>query len=161
MKRTGGLKKTSTLKAKKPLRKVSKRPSKQVQPTVSKLKKEADKWHSKATRLRFADNKDGEWFVKCFTCPNYKPTKQMQCGHFMSRQYNSTRYHEHNTAPQCYGCNVMHQGRQYEFAKQLDLMYGDGTADKMYQLSKQGHQFTEEQLKVIIERSKEEVASYA
>lgn len=94
------LKAKTTLKAKTGL-KSNPKPKKQKKPTITKLKKEADKWHSLATRLRFADLKNGEWWVKCFTCPNYKPIGQMQCGHFQSRMHNATRYEEENTAPQC------------------------------------------------------------
>lgn len=142
------------------MKKKATKPKKQVKPSVAKLKKKADKYYSLATRLRFADNKDGEWWAKCITCPNYKPIKQMQCGHFMSRANNNTRFVEENTAVQCYGCNVMQQGRQYEFGLQIDLLYGAGTSVKLMELSKVKHQFTTEELQDIIDYSKEQIASY-
>lgn len=150
------LKATATLKSKD-------KPTKQVKPSVSKLKKEADRWHSLATRYRFALYKDDEWVVKCFTCPKdtpAKPIKNMQCGHFQSRAHNSTRYDEENTAPQCYGCNVMQQGRQYEFGLQIDLLYGVGTAKKLAELARQPHQFKPQGLIEIINDRKQEVAFY-
>jgi hypothetical protein len=149
------MRKTS-LKQSKPLRvKATLKPKKSIQAAkpkgVAKLKKEADKWYSLALRLRFAD-KNG--LVKCFTCPNIRPVKQIQCGHFMSRSHNATRYVEENTAPQCYGCNVMHQGMQYKFGLELDLFYGDGTAQRMFEQSRQTHPFKPEELLKIIEDSK-------
>jgi hypothetical protein len=128
---------------------------------VSKLKKDADVWFSKATRYRFADKRpDGEWWAECLTCLTPAPIKKLQCGHFMSRQYNSTRFLEQNTAPQCYGCNVMHQGRQFEFGLALDALYGAGTAKEMHDLAKQPHQFSREELLGIINDAKTEVEFY-
>ena len=133
---------------------------KQKQKSVAQLKKEADKYWSKATRYRFAENRDGEWWADCITCPAQLPIAKLQCGHFMSRQYNSTRYVEQNTAPQCYGCNVMQQGRQYEFGIALDALYGPQTAKEMHDLAKTPHQFTRDELLQIISDSKAEVEFY-
>jgi hypothetical protein len=136
------------------------KPKKQPKPAVSKLKKEADKWHSLATRYRFATFTNGEWGARCVTCNQTKPLKSLQCGHFMSRMHNSTRYSEENTAPQCYGCNVMHQGRQYQFGIFIDQMYGSGTAQRLYEQSRIPHQFTVEELMTIIEDSRKQVEFY-
>lgn len=150
------MKSKTPLKAKTPLRAKAK-PKKQPKPSVAKLKKKADAVHSQVVRLEAAD-KDGN--VKCITCPNVKHYKQMQCGHFMSRQHNSTRYHFRNTAPQCYGCNVMHQGRQYEFGLELDKLYGRGAADAMHKLAKQSLQFTVDQLEKLIHDRTESLKFY-
>lgn len=152
----------TSLQSKKPLQKKTPlkskiRPVKQKKPAVSNLKKEADKYWSLATRLRFADNKMGEWWVKCVTCPNYKPVKQMQCGHFQSRAFNATRFSEENTAPQCYGCNVMHQGEQYKFSAFIDEFYGEGTAKRLEQEARVKHPFTVEELTQIIEDAKTQI----
>ncbi len=161
----------TTLKSKKPLRqgaglrakqplKAKPTAKKRPAPTVAKLKKVADKWHSLATRYRFASYEDDEWRAHCITCNVVKPIKKLQCGHFMSRQHNSTRFLEENTAPQCYGCNIMQQGRQFEFGVQLDLLYGDGTANRMFKESKLLHQFNAEELTEIINYAKEQVKFY-
>jgi hypothetical protein len=52
----------------------------------------------------------------------------------MSRARYATRWHEDNCRPQCYGCNVMQQGRQYDFGLNLDRER-EGLADEMHQLS--------------------------
>lgn len=128
--------------------------------TVAKLKKDADKYYSKATRYRFADKRGDTWYAQCITCQVEKPIKQLQCGHFMSRRHNILRYRDENTAAQCYGCNVMSQGRQYEFAMAIDDLYGAGTAKALHQESKQLHVFTIEELQEIIKDAKEQVRFY-
>ena len=161
MLKTSKLKQTKPLKAKTPLKQTGgKKPVKSKLKTIPQLKKIADAWWSKATRYRFAYKKEGEYWAECVTCVEERPIKSLQCGHFMSRQYNSTRYLETNTAPQCYGCNVMHQGRQYEFGMALDALYGPHTAKEMHDLAKVPHQFTRDELLQIISDAKTEVDYY-
>jgi len=95
----------------------------------SKIVKKLDIVFSKYIRSKYA-NKRG--IVKCFTCDREYPIKNIQNGHFMSRKNYATRWEEDNCRPQCYGCNVMKQGMQYEYGKRL----GKKTAEKMYKLSK-------------------------
>ena len=128
--------------------------------TINWWKKEADKWHSKATRYRFAEFKNGEWVAECITCHIEKPIKQLQCGHFMSRQHNFLRYSEENTAPQCYGCNVMQQGKQFAFGIEVDKLYGDGTAKRLHAESKISHQFKRDELLELISTRQQEVKFY-
>jgi hypothetical protein len=64
---------------------------------------------------------------KCFTCGTVKHWKEMQAGHGIPRQHWGTRYDERNVQCQCRKCNCFEQGEQAEFAKQVDLKYGDGT----------------------------------
>ena len=102
--------------------------------TISKLKKELDKWFSLYIRLRDAMPISG--LVKCFTCSITKHYKEgMQCGHFMSRKHMATRYHELNQS-QCIKCNMFEQGMQYVYGVNLDKKYGEGTAEKMQLLSR-------------------------
>ena len=89
--------------------------------TISKLKKELDKWFSLYIRLRDATD---EGMVQCFTCGVVKYYKSgMQCGHFQSRRHLPTRFDEENCAPQCVSCNMFKQGEQYKFALNLDAKY--------------------------------------
>ena len=97
----------------------------------SKIVKELDAAFSRFIRLK-AVNLDG--FVECYTCGRSYEVKKIQNGHFMSRARYATRWHEDNCRPQCYGCNVMQQGRQYDFGLNLDRER-EGLADEMHQLS--------------------------
>ena len=102
--------------------------------SISKLKKELDKWFSLYIRLRDANDFG---LVQCFTCGVVKPyNKGMQCGHFQSRSHLATRFDEVNCQPQCVGCNMFKQGEQYKFALNIDAKYGEGTAQELQFLSK-------------------------
>jgi hypothetical protein len=103
--------------------------------TVSKLKKELDKWFSLYIRLREATN---EGLVQCFTCGNVNSYKVgMQNGHFMSRQFMATRYDVQNCQVQCVGCNMFKFGEQFKFSLALDYKYGKGTAEELLHKSRQ------------------------
>lgn len=121
---------------------------------VAQLKKKADKYFSQATRFRHADSNG---YASCITCSARKPWKELQAGHFVSRAVNSLRFDPENVNPQCYSCNVMRYGERYEYAKQLDLLYGNGTADKLHSRRFESHKFTIDELEQIITQSKQEI----
>ena len=96
--------------------------------TVSKLKKELDKWFSLYIRLREA-NEYG--MCQCFTCGVVRHYKDgMQNGHFQSRKHLATRFDEENCQVQCVKCNVYAWGEQYKFSLALDGKYGEGKAEE-------------------------------
>ena len=102
--------------------------------TVSKLKKELDKWFSLYIRLR-SSNEFG--YCQCFTCGVVRHYKDgMQCGHFQSRRFLPTRFDEENCQVQCVKCNMYSQGEQYKFGLALDGKYGEGTAEELEYLAK-------------------------
>jgi len=106
-----------------------------VKKTISKLKKELDKWFSLYIRLRDA-NEYG--YTQCFTCGkvgHYK-TGGMQNGHFQSRKHLSTRFDEDNCQVQCVACNMFRQGEQFKFGINLDAKYGEGTAEELQFLAR-------------------------
>ena len=97
--------------------------------TISKLKKELDKWFSLYIRLREA-NEYG--MVQCFTCGIVRGYKDgMQNGHFQSRKHLATRFDEENCQVQCIKCNMFSQGEQFKFGLNLDVKYGEGTAEEL------------------------------
>ena len=101
--------------------------------TISKLKKELDKWFSLFIRLRESE----EGLVQCFTCNKVSHYKSgMQNGHFQSRKHLSTRWDLKNCQVQCVGCNMFKAGEQYKFAINLDAKYGEGTAQELQFLSR-------------------------
>ncbi len=105
------------------------------------LKKKANTPQAKLDTLtseivrRSAANEAG--YVKCATCPAVKHWKEMQCGHFRSRQYLATRYLVQNLAPQCEDCNCFYNGRPDEFACYIDEKWGRGTANLLIRESQQ------------------------
>jgi len=96
--------------------------------SISKLKKELDKWFSLYIRLRYTTD---EGLAQCYTCGKVDHYKKLQCGHFMSRRFHSTRWSELNCQVQCVKCNMYGQGEQFKFGLNLDAQYGLGTAEEL------------------------------
>mgnify|MGYP006405877433 CR=1 FL=1 len=96
--------------------------------TISKLKKELDKWFSLYIRLRDA-NEYG--MVQCFTSGRVYHYKKIHAGHFMSRRHLSTRWCETNVQPQSAADNLFGQGEQFKFGLNLDSKFGEGTAEEL------------------------------
>ena len=116
--------------------------------TVSKLKKELDKWFSLYIRLREA-NEYG--MCQCFTCGIVRHYKEgMQNGHFQSRKHLTTRWDLKNCQVQCSGCNVFKCGEQFIFGQKLDAKYGEGTAEKLYIKAKQTVKLSTNDLQMLI-----------
>ena len=104
-----------------------------VKKTISKLKKELDKWFSLFIRLREATDTG---LCQCFTCGKVDHYKNMQNGHFQSRRFLPTRFDEENCQVQCPACNVFRYGEQYKFGLALDGKYGEGTAEELEHLAR-------------------------
>jgi|TARA_B100001741_G_C16095624_1_gene388642 hypothetical protein len=102
--------------------------------TISKLKKELDKWFSLYIRLRDATD---EGLVQCFTSGRVYHYKQIHAGHFISRRCLATRWCEVNVQPQSAADNLFGQGEQYKFGLRLDSKYGEGTAEELQIKSRQ------------------------
>ncbi len=98
-------------------------------PTRKGLIKKLDTVFSHYIRLR---NANGNGYVECVTCGKQDHWKSMDCGHFMSRKYMSTRWHEDNCQVQCKSCNVFRYGEQYKYS----LWLGQEKAEELYMLSK-------------------------
>ena len=96
--------------------------------TISKLKKELDKYFSLYIRLREATD---EGIAQCFTCGKIDHYKKLQCGHFQSRRHHATRWNEWNCQVQCVKCNMFEQGEQWKFGLNLNAKYGDGTSKEL------------------------------
>ena len=129
--------------------------------TISKLKKELDKWFSLYIRLRDATD---EGMVQCFTCGKVSHYKSgMQNGHFQSRKHLATRWSETNCQVQCVGCNMFKAGEQYKFSIALESKYGGGTAEYLehtartiMKVSRIDYEEKISYYKDLVEKSKEE-----
>ena len=96
--------------------------------TISKLKKELDKWFSLYIRLKSCDVNG---MVICYTSKRKYHYKNIHAGHFISRRHLSTRWLEQNVKPQSAADNLFGQGEQYKFGMYLDSEYGVGTAEEL------------------------------
>lgn len=75
----------------------------------------------------------------------------------MSRACMSTRWHEKNVQFQCKRCNGFRSGEQYKFSKELDRIYGEGTAEALLIASKQTRKFSREELESMYHHYKRKV----
>lgn len=90
--------------------------------------KTADTWFSRYIRVRDAD-KNG--FCRCITCNTIKHYKEIDAGHFLSRQYMPTRFDERNVHAQCPKCNQYGSGEQYLHSLAINRKYPEGTLDEL------------------------------
>lgn len=81
----------------------------------------ADKYFSLFVRLR--DTEDG--LCECITCRRRAHPKEMDCGHYLKRQHQATRFSEINCGAQCGKCNRFEQGRDVVFRQKLVEKYGE------------------------------------
>lgn len=87
----------------------------------------ADRYFSAFIRAR--DSNKG--VAVCCSCG--KSTSTFDCGHFMSRRFQATRYDELNANAQCLRCNRFENGNQFEHARYIDAKHGAGTAEALRQ----------------------------
>lgn len=95
--------------------------------TKKLAKSKADRYFSEYIRKRDKNK-------PCITCGKF--TQEKDCGHFLSRRFEATRYDEKNAHGQCLKCNRFENGNQFEHGVAIDKKYGDGTAEKLLQKSK-------------------------
>jgi len=89
-------------------------------------KAKADKYFSLYIRLR-------DTVKPCVTCGNYT---ELECGHFISRRFESVRFDEKNANGQCSKCNGFEYGNQYQHGVIVDKIHGKGTAEELLLKSK-------------------------
>lgn len=111
------------------VKKAKKGISKKPKLNVSKC----DHWFSIYIRLRDA-NDDG--FCRCIVSGEWVHWTTCDAGHFISRRESATKYHEQNVHAQKRQSNRFKSGEQLLYGKNLDKIYGAGTADKILVLSK-------------------------
>lgn len=103
--------------------------------TRAAIVRRIDGYFSKYVRQRNADRRG---MVECWTCNKRGHWRNMDCGHFQSRQYFGGRWWLLNCAVQCKRCNAQ-SGEQYIFARRLDEVHGRGTARMVEQRARDGH----------------------
>ena len=92
----------------------------------SKLRYKLDAIFSKYIRLKYSDDRGN---CRCISCGKVFPWKEIQCGHYMSRRYMSTRFSEDNCRPQCVACNIFNQGNIQMYRRALIKQIGEQRVD--------------------------------
>lgn len=92
----------------------------------SKLRDKLDAVFSKYIRLKYSDDRGN---CRCISCGKVFFWKEIQCGHYMSRRYMSTRFSEDNCRPQCVACNIFNQGNIQMYRRALIKQIGEQRVD--------------------------------
>lgn len=161
----------TNLKSKTNLKPRSDNPTKQVKPSITKLKKHAIKVFNRAVKYRDSELYEDQWIFTCITCPRqvvfswfdgnkWRFNKQAHAGHFQPCQFEPTRFNEMNVNGQCSTCNY-NQGEQYRYASALDRKYGNGTANMLEkEAHRKGYRRSLEELLEIISNAEAEIEFY-
>lgn len=120
-------------------------------PSVRTLKRTADELWSKYIRLYESDQAG---YVRCCSCGKAAHWKEMDCGHFVTRNHSLGRYKRENCNAQCRRCNRFQEGNKAGYAVYLQSRYGQSILDKLNQLQYQTHKFTVDELQELIDKIK-------
>ena len=118
-------------------------------PSLAALKKRCDRAFSSYIRTRDIDRHGN---TSCVTCGTTAHWKQLQCGHFISRNYLATRFDEKNAFPQCVGCNIFKKGAYPEFAVFLTQEFGHGILQQLLNTKHQPVKFSKADYLEMIEK---------
>jgi hypothetical protein len=118
--------------------------------SVKTLKSSLDRVFSVYIRMRDADQ---EGFVNCITSGKRMWWRESQCGHFLSRRYNATRFHEQNCHAQSPYDNCYLAGNQYIYGLKVAELYGEDVPTMLVELSRTDFKFS-------IEWLEEKIAHY-
>lgn len=101
---------------------------KSTQSKKNKLRDKLDAIFSKYIRIKHADCNG---YCRCYTCGAIVPWTKIQCGHYMSRRFLSTRFMEQNVRPQCMKCNVLLHGEVQAYRRHLVDEIGENEVNKI------------------------------
>lgn len=96
----------------------------------------------------------------CCTCNWFGPYKEADCGHFRRRECMSTRFDPRNVMLQCKKCNRFNGGRPYEFGREIDHIWGKGTAEKLFKKSHGTKKWEIKELEQLIGAAKQSWLAY-
>lgn len=82
-----------------------------------------------------------------------------QAGHFRDRRHMATRFHPQNVNGQNTYCNCWNNDT-YQHAMGIDKRWGQGTAKKLYRLSKTIKQWTVPELQALVKAAKTSMEEY-
>lgn len=117
-------------------------------PTLRSLKNKLDGVFSQWVRRK--DATSGGLAV-CVTCHKVASWKELQCGHYVSRVYLSTRWDERNAAVQCGACNVLRRGNYAEYTAFMLRKYGPSIIDDLLARKRAIVKFTTMDLESLIQ----------
>lgn len=93
----------------------------------------------------------------CFTCGQRAFGVYYHCGHFITRNNQSTLFDEVNNNGQCASCNIWLRGNVGVYAKNLITKYGKAEFDSLVARGRETKQWTAGELVKLIDKYKRKV----
>ena len=103
---------------------------------------------------------DDTGYAVCVTCDSTCHYKEMDGGHFISRNHKSTKLLEENVHPQCKGCNGFKMKDSLTVLRYRNWMvdmYGEKGVNDLESLAYQTKKFTREELADLVADFKEQI----
>lgn len=116
-----------------------------------------DKWFSQYIRLKYADENG---IVRCYTCDTPHHWKELDCGHYVKRQHQETRFNENNCRPQCRKCNWFMQGNDVEFRKRLIEEIGEQKVLLLESARRNTKKYTKFELDLLAKEYQKKISKY-
>lgn len=118
--------------------------------TIAQEVEAAARLLQRLVRLK-ASNDNG--YAVCVTCDNSFHFKDMDGGHFISRNHTSTKLVEENVHPQCKGCNGFRMKDSLTVLKYrgwMVEMYGEKGVQELEDLARQTKKFTRDEVAELV-----------
>lgn len=107
---------------------------------MKKSRRLADDYFSQYIRLLHSFEQNGDLYCRCYTTGIVKHIKDIDNGHFISREEKSTRFHEDNCRPQSKFANKYKYGQHSIFRQNLIEEIGIEKVESLEKQAKQGYQ---------------------
>lgn len=116
---------------------------------MARYEERLDRVFSLYIRLKYANHAG---YVRCFTCNVVIEWQESQCGHFILRSNDATRYDEQNCRPQCFICNMHRNGMPEAFEERLREDLGDEEVDNLIERGRTSVQLGDKEYQHLLDK---------
>lgn len=129
---------------------------KERKPSTAALVRKLDKVFSLYIRLRDSAAYNFKYF-RCISCGQIKPFEQMDCGHFISRTHQATRFDEENAHGECRFCNRFSADHIIAYQRNLEAKIGKDRVDMLLARGRITKKWSAFELQLLIKHYQQEV----
>ena len=129
---------------------------KERKPSTAALVRKLDKVFSLFIRLRDSAAYNYKYF-RCISCGQIKPFEQMDCGHFISRTHQATRFDEENAHGECRFCNRFSADHIIAYQRNLEAKIGKDRVDMLLARGRMTKKWSAFELQLLIKHYQQEV----
>ena len=121
------------------------------------MKKSVEKRLDKAFSLYIRKKETVDGWGRCSSCQTPKTFEELDCGHFINRQWRATRWNEDNCHIQCRKCNRFDEGNSVGFTLFMLDKYGREKVDYLRALSRETARFTDSEGELMVKLYKQKL----